>query len=203
MIENLEDILENLEDILLAHAEYRRTNGESGVRADLSRAYLSGADLNGADLSGADLRHAYLSGADLRGAYLSGADLRRAYLSGANLNGADLSGADLSGANLSGADLNGANLNGADLRGARGIIRLSFSYESDLVIVRYDDVPRILCGYNWFVSPADARAHWRAHADEQCRTVVLPALERLLAQARDDGWPGCDPTPVPALSNGR
>jgi hypothetical protein len=48
--------------------------------------------------------------ADLSVANLSGADLSEANLSGANLSGADLSGANLSGADLSGANLYGANL---------------------------------------------------------------------------------------------
>jgi uncharacterized protein YjbI with pentapeptide repeats len=87
-------------------------------RANLSRAYLSGADLSRADLSGAYLSGADLSGADLSGAYLSGADLSRANLSRAYLSGADLSRANLSRAYLSGADLSGADLSGADLSGA-------------------------------------------------------------------------------------
>jgi uncharacterized protein YjbI with pentapeptide repeats len=87
-------------------------------RANLSRAYLSGAYLSEANLSRANLSGAYLSGAYLSRANLSGADLSRANLSGANLSGADLSRANLSGAYLSGANLLRANLSGADLSGA-------------------------------------------------------------------------------------
>ena len=47
--------------------------------------------------------------ANLYRANLSGANLYRANLSGADLSGANLSRADLSGANLSGANLSGAN----------------------------------------------------------------------------------------------
>jgi len=95
--------------------EIARKATEAGVRANLSRANLSGANLSEANLS-----RAYLSRADLSGAYLSRADLSGAYLSEANLSEADLSGADLSradlyGANLYGADLSEANLSGANL----------------------------------------------------------------------------------------
>lgn len=66
---------------------------EKGVRANLSRANLSGANLIRANLSRANLI--------------------RADLSRANLSGADLSGSNLSGSNLSGAKLSGSNLSGA------------------------------------------------------------------------------------------
>jgi uncharacterized protein YjbI with pentapeptide repeats len=113
---------DNIKEILALHQLW--INGDSkGIRANLSKADLSGAYLNGADLSGAYLNGANLSGAYLNGAYLNeadlnGADLSGAYLNGANLSGAYLNGANLSGANLSGAYLNGADLNGADLSGA-------------------------------------------------------------------------------------
>ena len=90
---------EKLKEILDKHKKWL-IHKDSGVRADLRRADLSGADLSGADLCRADLR-----GADLHGADLREADLR----------GANLSEADLIGANLSEADLRGANLRGADL----------------------------------------------------------------------------------------
>ena len=73
---------DQLKETLRLHALWRAGN-PAGVRADLSRANLSGADLSRADLSGA-----YLSWADR-----SGADLSRADLSGADLSWADLSGA--------------------------------------------------------------------------------------------------------------
>ena len=72
-----------LVDIIAAHAKWAE-DANTGSRAYLRDANLSGADLSGAYLRGADLSRAYL-----RGAYLSGA-----YLSGANLSGADLSGAN-------------------------------------------------------------------------------------------------------------
>jgi hypothetical protein len=76
-----------LKNILSEHAKWLADN-ETGTRADLSHANLSGADLSDANLSGADLSDANLSDADL-----SGADLRRANLSGADLRRANLSGA--------------------------------------------------------------------------------------------------------------
>ena len=106
-------------------------------------------------------------------------------------------GVNLRGADLGGADLGGADLGGANLVGAAGIIRLSFSHGWDLAIIRYVDVPRVHCGCRWFASPDEARKHWHGHADKQRHTVVLPALERLLAQAKDEGWPGCDPPKEP------
>jgi len=108
--------------ILSDHKKWINDNTK-GVRANLSRANLSGADLSranlyGADLYGANLSRANLYGANLSRADLSGANLSRADLSGANLYGAILSGAILYGANLSGANLYGANLSRADLSGA-------------------------------------------------------------------------------------
>jgi uncharacterized protein YjbI with pentapeptide repeats len=100
------------------------------AKADLSKAYLSGACLGGAylskanlsgailseaDLSGADLSKTILSGAFMMGANLSNADLKRVNLSGANLISADLKGAYLKVAYLSYASLMGADLSGADL----------------------------------------------------------------------------------------
>ena len=99
-----------LNDILSKHELWLKYD-PSGVRADLSDAYLRGADLSDANLFDADLR-----GADLRGADLSYADLR-----GADLRGADLSYANLFDAGLRGADLRGADLRGADLRGIKNL----------------------------------------------------------------------------------
>ena len=88
---------EKIKEIIEKHALWLKDD-ESGERANLRGADLSGANLRLADLSVANLSMANLRGADLSVANLSGADL-----SGANLRGADLSVADLSGANLSGA----------------------------------------------------------------------------------------------------
>ena len=117
-----------LTDILLAHAQWLKSEGKEGKHAKLSWAKLTGALLRGASLSKAnlseanlrraDLRLADMSGADLSGANLSGADLSPANLSEADLSRAGLLGAKLREANLRGADLCGADLRGADLRGA-------------------------------------------------------------------------------------
>ena len=75
-----------LKDILNKHALWLRDD-PSGVKADLSRADLSGANLSYADLSRADLLYTNISHADLSGANLSYADLSGANLSGSkNLN---------------------------------------------------------------------------------------------------------------------
>ena len=125
----------DLAQIIRNHEHWvrRDIDGWERMRADLSRADLSGAnlsranlfgaDLSGANLFGADLSRANLSGASLSRASLFRADLSRANLSWASLSRAslfraDLFGADLSGANLFGADLSRANLFGADLSGA-------------------------------------------------------------------------------------
>ena len=62
-----------LVDIIAAHAKWAE-DANTGSRAYLRDANLSGADLSGAYLRGADLSGAYLSGADLSGADPSGAN---------------------------------------------------------------------------------------------------------------------------------
>ena len=81
-----------LNEILRNHKHWLMQDCEEWeyMRADLSRANLTGADLTRANLTGANLTRADLTGADLTGAYLTWADL----------TGADLTRADLSGANL-------------------------------------------------------------------------------------------------------
>lgn len=91
---------EELQKILEASAEYRRTRGEFGKLADLKKA----------DLKRANLKRTNLEGANLGWANLRWASLKRANLRWANLGWADLEGANLVGANLKGADLKGANL---------------------------------------------------------------------------------------------
>ena len=119
---------EELKEILELHALWLDTNGEEGIRANLSNANLrytnlSNADLRYANLSKADLRDADLSKADLRDADLRYANLRYTNLSNANLRYTNLSNADLRYANLrytnlSNADLFNANLRDADLSNA-------------------------------------------------------------------------------------
>ena len=77
---------EELNAILKNHKLWLETNGEEGVKADLSRANLKWVDLSGASLRGADL-----SGANLRGANLKWADLSDTDLRGADFKWADLS----------------------------------------------------------------------------------------------------------------
>ena len=96
---------DELRQVLSDHAEWHRSNGSTGKRADLRSASLRGADLSGAilisaNLISASLRDANLSDANLSNAILSNAILRDANLSNAYLRGAILSGADLRGAIL-------------------------------------------------------------------------------------------------------
>lgn len=109
---------EELNAILKNHKLWLETNGEEGVKADLSRANLKWVDLSGASLRGADLSGANLRGANLKWADLSDTDLRGADFKWADLSDADLRGAGLKWADLSKANLRGVNLSGADLRGA-------------------------------------------------------------------------------------
>ncbi len=74
------------------HAEWVRSDGESGAKADLSRL----------DLRGLDLRHRALRGANLAHCDLRGADLSYADLSGATLEGTDFRGAVIRYASLEG-----------------------------------------------------------------------------------------------------
>ena len=106
-----------LNEILRNHKHWLMQDCEEWeyMRADLSRANLTGADLTGADLTRANLTGANLTRADLTEADLTGADLTRANLTGANLTRADLTGADLTGAYLTWADLTGAYLTMANL----------------------------------------------------------------------------------------
>ena len=129
---------------------------ESGSRANLSRANLSGVDLSRANLSGANLSRANLSGANLSEVDLSGANLSRANLSRANLSGVDLRWANLSRANLSGVDLSGANLSEVDLSGvdlSRAKGYYSFvAYDTSKRIVhciRYEDTWKVQAGCFW------------------------------------------------------
>lgn len=66
-----------LKRVLHKHAQWIKSEGKSGKRANLRWSNLSGANLIGANLSWSDLR-----GANLIGANLSGSDLRGSDLSG-------------------------------------------------------------------------------------------------------------------------
>ena len=85
---------DELQHVLHEHAQWIKSEGKSGKRANLSWSDLCGANLSVADLTGADLRGAVLRGsvlseADLRGSDLRGADLRESVLSGIVLSGAE------------------------------------------------------------------------------------------------------------------
>jgi len=73
-------IQQQLASVLAAHAEWLESDGQSGIRLNLTAADLRGANLHGVFLNGADLTEAYLYGVNLRNAYLSDADLTGAKL---------------------------------------------------------------------------------------------------------------------------
>ena len=81
-----------LKRVLHKHAQWIKSEGKSGKRAN-----LRWANLIGANLSGSDLRWSNLRWSDLSGSNLSWSDLRWSDLSGSDLRGSDLSGSDLSG----------------------------------------------------------------------------------------------------------
>jgi uncharacterized protein YjbI with pentapeptide repeats len=105
-----------LAQILDEHKSWVESNGEAGVKADLTGVNLAGAELTGVNLQNAVLTKVNLTGADLsmanlRGANLVHADLRNAIMLGTELRGADLMGATLYGAEgLWAGRLGGTNL---------------------------------------------------------------------------------------------
>ena len=93
----------NLREILENHVQWLDSNGETGIRAD-----VSGQDLESADLVDARLPDALLNKTILKEADLTLADLRGAALVQANLAEATLLGTQLQNASLQAADLHGA-----------------------------------------------------------------------------------------------
>jgi len=90
-----------LAQILAAHAAWTQSGGQTGQRADLREADLSGLDLHEIDLGAALLRGARLCRSNLTGASLAMADMslvdaRETILSGADMRGAKLERATLS-----------------------------------------------------------------------------------------------------------
>ena len=185
------------------HRRYNLTNGLEGkrivrIRANLRGANLRGANLEGANLEGANLEGVNLEGANLRGANLEGvnlrgANLRGAYLRGANLEGAYLEGAYLEGVNLEGAYLEGANLEGVDNEkltfiGRKPFIKFIFDHNWELLLFNTDQGIRVVCGCRGPWTVKQARAHLKAHENEQRQKVVLPALEAGLTVAEVQGW---------------
>jgi len=63
-------IKQKLIDVLAAHAEWVKTDGQAGVQLNLSDADLTDAELTGAKLNDANLCNADLTGADLSGVML-------------------------------------------------------------------------------------------------------------------------------------
>jgi uncharacterized protein YjbI with pentapeptide repeats len=89
-----------LDQTIVNHNLWLKSNGQEGSCADLSNTNLRGAVLEGAVLEGAVLEGADLTYANLQVAYLIGADLRHTFLEKADFRGAELRGADLRGTKL-------------------------------------------------------------------------------------------------------
>jgi len=109
---------QKLNQILVSHALWLRSNEVLGGRAILTGANLESANLEGANLERANLENANLVWTNLRDANFQGANLQGVDFEGANLRGANLAGANLTGTDLRWANLRDANLRGANLAGA-------------------------------------------------------------------------------------
>src|SRR6266481_3025906 len=96
---------DRLKQILADHRAWLESDGQRGLKANLSNAQLQSFSLWSADLREADLCYARLQGADLDHARLRGANLRHAQMEDASLRQASLRGADLSFAGLQRAKL--------------------------------------------------------------------------------------------------
>lgn len=117
---------DELSDILANHRKWAQSNGDTGERADLTNADLSGRDFSespilsyailvGADLSEANLYRSLLLEVDLSEADLSGALLSRTYGT-VDASGTKFSGANLVNAQLNAGDYSGAQFDGCDAR---------------------------------------------------------------------------------------
>jgi uncharacterized protein YjbI with pentapeptide repeats len=129
---------EQLQQVLVDHQKWLRSEGHDGKRADFSHLDISKANLAEADLRKAifkdcnaqgtilskakldegDFERANLKRAQLDEAILVDANLKRAILCHASLKGANLKRAILDAAILKGSDLSKAKLNDATLEGA-------------------------------------------------------------------------------------
>lgn len=108
-----------LKKILAEHKKWLKSDGKTGVKANLHGVELIEIDLWKANLQDADLGNANLTGANLQGANLSGANIEESFLRQANLTGTNLREANLQKADLQEADLTNADLDGVSLKGAR------------------------------------------------------------------------------------
>ncbi len=107
---------DQLSQIIEDHEKWLISDGDAGIRADLSRTDLEGRDLCRLDLRRADLRGSDLRFADLSQTKLPGAKLQHARLYQCVLRGTDMQDADLSDVTgLVSEQLKGANISGATL----------------------------------------------------------------------------------------
>ncbi len=108
-----------IHSIAVAHAEWLKSGGVSGFRADFSGLDLSMADLSGVNFSDALFVEVNLERAILSGCVLSRANFRGAHLGYSNMTGANLDGADLSGVDAPGVRFENASLQNTLLSNAR------------------------------------------------------------------------------------
>ena len=111
-----------LPTILSDHQEWFKTEGNSGIFADLSQENLEGANFKNAVLveanfQGSNLNNSSFKNSDLRGVNFFDARLTKVCFQNCNLEEADLMWADLREALFDYACLEGTYLQGADLRG--------------------------------------------------------------------------------------
>lgn len=108
-----------IQSLAVAHAEWLKSGGVSGFRADFSGLDLSMTNLSGVNFSDALFIEANLERANLIGCVLSRANFRGARLGYSNMTGANLDGADLSGVDSPGVRFENASLKNTVLSNAR------------------------------------------------------------------------------------
>lgn len=108
-----------IQSIAATHAEWLKSGGVSGQRADFSGLDLSMADLSGIDFSDGLFVGTRLERANLSGCVLARANFRGAHIGYSNMTGANLQGADLSGVHAPGVKFEKASLRSALLGNAR------------------------------------------------------------------------------------
>ncbi len=108
-----------IRSIGVAHAEWLKSGGISGFRADFSGLDLSMADFSGINFSDALFVKTKLERANLSSCLLTRAIFRGAHLGYSNMNRVNLDGADLSGVDATGVRFENASLQNALLSNAR------------------------------------------------------------------------------------
>lgn len=107
-----------IQSIAATHAEWLKSGGVSGQRADFSGLDLSMADLSGIDFSDGLFVGTRLERANLSKCVLARANFRGAYIGYSNMTGANLQSADLSGVHAPGVRFESASLRNTSLGNA-------------------------------------------------------------------------------------